>query len=483
MKKVLLCILDGVGIRDEEYGNAFYHASKPNFDYLWNRYGHSLLAASGKDVGLPDGQMGNSEVGHTNIGAGRIVYQSLELINKSFRDGVIKNSSSLNKVFDYVKKNGSKLHVMGLFSDGGVHSHIEHFLSMLNIAKDSGVSRIYAHVITDGRDTKDDIASSYIDRFYANGVGKLASISGRYYAMDRDKRYERTNMYYDVITNGSSDSDVDVYEYIDSSYKDGIYDEFIKPCLLDRDGYIDKDDAVIWVNFRPDRAKQIVGKLEDSGIRVLSIMKISDEISSPYILDKVSVSNTLGEYIAGLGLSQLRIAETEKYAHVTYFFDGGKELDLPRCNKVLIPSKKVATYDLEPTMSAYEITSSLLDRMDKYDFIVLNFANGDMVGHTGNYEATLASVEAMDSCLGKIYNRALELDTLLVVTADHGNCDYMIDSDGNKVTTHSLSKVPFVVCCDGVLVDDGKLSDIAPSLLYLMGLDVPSEMSGRNLIK
>lgn len=483
MKRVLLCILDGVGIRDEEYGNAFYHASKPNFDYLWNRYGHSLLSASGKDVGLPDGQMGNSEVGHTNIGAGRIVYQSLELINKSFSDGVIKNSSSLNEVFDYVKENGSKLHVMGLFSDGGVHSHIEHFLNMLNIAHDFGVSRIYAHVITDGRDTKDDIASSYIDRFYANGVGKLASISGRYYAMDRDKRYERTNMYYDVITNGSSDSDVDVYEYIDSSYKDGIYDEFIKPCLLDRDGYIDKDDAVIWVNFRPDRAKQIVGKLEDSGVRVLSIMKISDEISSPYILDKVSVSNTLGEYIAGLGLSQLRIAETEKYAHVTYFFDGGKELDLPRCDKVLIPSKKVATYDLDPSMSAYEITFSLLDRMDKYDFIVLNFANGDMVGHTGNYEATLASVEAMDSCLGKIYNRALELDTLLVVTADHGNCDYMIDSDGNKVTTHSLSKVPFIVCCDGVLVDDGKLSDIAPSLLYLMGLNVPSEMSGRNLIK
>lgn len=482
MEKVLLCILDGVGIRDCEYGNAFFNASKPNFDYLWNRYSHSLLNASEEYVGLPKGQMGNSEVGHTNIGAGRIVYQSLELINRAFSNLDIANNSDLQDVFRYVKENGKKLHVMGLFSDGGVHSHINHFINMLNIAKDNGVDKLYAHVIADGRDTKYDCALKYIDLFYSNNVGKLASISGRYYAMDRDKRYDRTDLYYDVITNSGSCEDVDVYDYVNDSYKDNCYDEFIYPCLLLKDGYIDKDDVVIWINFRPDRARQIVKKLLENGIRVLSMMKISDDLDNLYMLNKDYVSNTLGEYIGSLGLSQLRIAETEKYAHVTYFFDGGREIDIDGCDKVLIPSKKVATYDLCPSMSAYEITSSLLLNMSKYDFIVLNFANPDMVGHTGNYDATVSAVSCVDECLGKIYNKALELGFNLFVTADHGNSDYMIDNDGNMVTTHSLSKVPFIVCKDGVSVRDGNLSDIAPSILDIMGIDIPSEINGRSLI-
>lgn len=480
MNKILLCILDGVGIREESYGNAFQNAKKPNFDYLWNNYPHSLLNASEQYVGLPKGQMGNSEVGHTNIGAGRIVYQSLELINQKFKDKTIENDPSLNELFKYVKENNRPLHIIGLFSDGGVHSHIDHFINMLNIANNNDIKNIYAHIITDGRDTKDNIATSFVDIFNKNKVGKIASISGRYYAMDRDKRYERTNLYYDTITNKGKNK-IDIYDYIATSYKNNCYDEFIKPSLIDPDGYIDKNDAVIWINFRPDRAIQIVEKLEKH-CKVLSLMYISDQIKSPYIIKKQQIEDTLGEYLSSLDYHQLRIAETEKYAHVTYFFDGGKELDLKNCDKVLIPSKKVATYDLEPSMSAYEITDKLLSIIDDYDFIVLNFANGDMVGHTGNYDATIKAIETIDNCLGKIIHKTNEINMTLIVTADHGNCDYMIDNMKAKVTTHSLSKVPFIIAENKINLTDGNLSDIAPTILALMNLKIPKSMTGNILI-
>lgn len=481
MNKILLCILDGVGIRNESYGNAFLNANKPNFDYLWNKYPHSLLNASEEYVGLPHKQMGNSEVGHTNIGAGRIVYQSLELINNAFKTKKINNNLKLKEIFNYVKEKNVKLHIMGLFSDGGVHSHLNHFISIINLANEFGIEKIYAHLITDGRDTKDDISTSFIDIFNKNAVGEIASVSGRYYAMDRDNRMDRTNLYYDTITNKNG-TNKDIYKYIKESYKDNCYDEFIKPSLINSDGYIDTEDVVVWINFRPDRAKQIVQKLIDNNIKVLSMMKISDDIDVPYLFDKDNLNNTLGEYLASLDYKQLRIAETEKYAHVTYFFDGGNELNLNGCDKILIPSKKVATYDLVPSMSAKEITDELLNKMDKYNFIVLNFANGDMVGHTGNYEKTVEAIEVVDKCLGKIIKKVDELGFTLLVTADHGNSDYMIDETGNKVTTHSLSKVPLIINNKNITLVDGNLADIAPTILRLMNIKIPKEMTGNVLI-
>lgn len=480
MNKVLLCILDGVGIRKESHGNAFLNAKKPNFDYLWKNYPHTLLNASEQYVGLPKGQMGNSEVGHINIGAGRIVYQSLELINKSFQDKTIENNKQLKKIFEYVKQNNTKLHIMGLLSDGGVHSHIAHFISMLKLANKNGIKNIYSHIITDGRDTKDNIATSFVADLENNKIGKIASISGRYYAMDRDSRYERTNLYYDTITTKTGEN-TNIYTYIKNSYQEGTYDEFIKPKLVNQEGYISKEDVVIWVNFRPDRAIQIIKKLEKH-CRVLSLMSISTDIKSPFILDKEEVDNTLGEYLSTLGYCQLRIAETEKYAHVTYFFDGGKEVMLPNCDKILIPSKKVATYDLAPSMSANEVTEKLIEVIQNYDFIVLNFANGDMVGHTGEYDATIKAVETMDECLGKIIQKTKEIDMTLIVTADHGNCDYMIDDNNNKITTHSLNKVPLIIVKNNIKLVSGNLSDIAPTILAIMNEKIPKTMTGNILI-
>lgn len=480
MRPVLLCILDGVGIREEKLGNAFKNANTPNFDFLWENYPHTVLNASEEYVGLPKGQMGNSEVGHTNIGAGRIVYQSLELINKSFKNHEIDNNEKLLEIFSYVKKNNKKLHIMGLTSDGGIHSHIDHLNGIISIAQKHGLEdKIFIHAITDGRDTLYNSSYSYIEKLKSQNI---ASISGRYYAMDRDKRYERTNLYFDTIT-GNNITNMSIKDYINNSYANNETDEFIKPALFIKDGKIEKDDALIWINFRPDRAIQIVNKIISYGTKVLTMMKINNEISAPYLFSHEKIKNTLGEYLSNLGYTQARIAETEKYAHVTYFFDGGETLNLKGCDQILIPSPKVATYDLKPEMSAYEITDTLLAKIDNYDFIILNFANGDMVGHTGNYEKTIEAVEHVDICLGKIINKINEKNGLLIITADHGNCDYMFDKEGNIITSHSLSVVPFIVMKKDLTLTNGNLSDIASTILELCNIDIPKEMTGKSLIK
>ena len=480
MRPVLLCILDGVGIREEKLGNAFKNANTPNFDFLWKNYPHTVLNASEEYVGLPKGQMGNSEVGHTNIGAGRIVYQSLELINKSFKNHEIDNNEKLLEIFSYVKKNNKKLHIMGLTSDGGIHSHIDHLNGIISIAQKHGLEdKIFIHAITDGRDTLYNSSYSYIEKLKSQNI---ASISGRYYAMDRDKRYERTNLYFDTIT-GNNITNMSIKDYINNSYANNETDEFIKPALFIKDGKIEKDDALIWINFRPDRAIQIVNKIISYGTNVLTMMKINNEISAPYLFSHEKIKNTLGEYLSNLGYTQARIAETEKYAHVTYFFDGGETLNLKGCDQILIPSPKVATYDLKPEMSAYEITDTLLAKIDNYDFIILNFANGDMVGHTGNYEKTIEAVEHVDICLGKIINKINEKHGLLIITADHGNCDYMFDKEGNIITSHSLSVVPFIVMKKDLTLTNGNLSDIASTILELCNIDIPKEMTGKSLIK
>ena len=480
MKPVLLCILDGVGIREEKLGNAFKNANTPNFDFLWENYPHTVLNASEEYVGLPKGQMGNSEVGHTNIGAGRIVYQSLELINKSFKNHEIDNNEKLLEIISYVKKNNKKLHIMGLTSDGGIHSHIDHLNGIISIAQKHGLEdKIFIHAITDGRDTLYNSSYSYIEKLKSQNI---ASISGRYYAMDRDKRYERTNLYFDTIT-GNNITNMSIKDYINNSYANNETDEFIKPALFIKDGKIEKDDALIWINFRPDRAIQIVNKIISYCTKVLTMMKINNEISAPYLFSHEKIKNTLGEYLSNLGYTQARIAETEKYAHVTYFFDGGETLNLKGCDQILIPSPKVATYDLKPEMSAYEITDTLLAKIDNYDFIILNFANGDMVGHTGNYEKTIEAVEHVDICLGKIINKINEKHGLLIITADHGNCDYMFDKEGNIITSHSLSVVPFIVMKKDLTLTNGNLSDIASTILELCNIDIPKEMTGKSLIK
>ena len=481
MNKVILTILDGAGIRDEIKGNAFKQANKPTFDYLWNTYPHTTLVASGEEVGLPFGQMGNSETGHLNIGAGRIVYQPLELINKNIEDGNIYKNFELLKIIKNAKH--KKLHFIGLISDGGIHSHINHLKALLIMAKNNGIDNIYMHLITDGRDTPIDSAYSYIKEIEEMNIGKVSTICGRYNTMDRDKNFERTEKGYELITKGVGkkfNNSKDVFDYY---YNDNIYDEFIEPSIINEDGLIEQDDAVIWFNFRPDRARQILSYLEKTTKNIVTMMKVSDDIEFPYAFDIGLLKNTFGEYISSKGLKQLRIAETEKYAHVTYFFDGGVEKVIDGCDKILINSPKVPTYDLKPEMSAYEVVNKLLEVMDKYDVVILNFANPDMVGHTGSMNATIKAVESVDDNLSKIYEKTKELGFTLIVTADHGNSEYMLDEKGNIVTTHTTNRVPFIICKEGLKLKAGKLSDIAPTMLDLLNIDKPNEMTGSTLIE
>lgn len=483
ISRVLLTILDGAGLRDEVKGNAFKQAKKANFDYLWNNYPHTELLASGQDVGLPKGQMGNSETGHLNIGAGRIVYQPLELINKSIDDRSFYENEVLLDVMKYAKNNSKKLHFIGLISDGGVHSHINHLKNLLKMAKSNNVEEIYMHLITDGRDTLMDSGYKYVSEIEKLDIGSVATICGRYYTMDRDKNYDRTLKGYKLMTEGISKEYKNSKDVFDDSYKNGIYDEFIEPSLLNKNGLIEKEDAVIWFNFRPDRAIQILSYLENITSHIATMMFVSNDIKAPFAFKLNDLKNTFGEYISDMGLKQLRIAETEKYAHVTYFFDGGVEKKLNGCDRILVHSPKVATYDLKPEMSAYEVTDKLLENMNKYDVIILNFANPDMVGHTGNMSATIKAVEAVDENLGKIYEKACELGFTLLVTADHGNSEYMIDENNNPVTSHTTNKVPFIVCDKNLQLNEGRLSDIAPTMLELLRLGKPKEMTGESLIK
>ena len=490
--------MDGVGIRKEDYGNAVRTAKTKVLDNLLKYYPHSLLNASGTDVGLPKGQMGNSEVGHTNIGAGRVVYQPLELISSEIRNKKLYDNENINEVLNHVKENNSKLHLLGLLSDGGVHSHIEHLFGLLDMCKEIGVTNVYIHIFTDGRDTLPTSGIEFVRKLKKKldklGFGTIASISGRYYAMDRDNNWNRIKKEYDVIVNGLGRVKTDVEEYIKDSYKKDITDEFIKPMLIDKSGIISNNDGLITFNFRPDRLRELFTAITNTkfnefphkkfrNIKLVTMMPVSDDVKCKNAYNHQKLDNTLGEYLSSKGLKQLRKAETEKYAHVTYFFDGGVERDLKGTDRILIPSPKVATYDLMPEMSAYKITDKLLEVMDNYDFVVLNFANGDMVGHTGVFDATVKAVEVVDECVGKIYNKALEIGATLVVTADHGNSDYMIDDNKNIITSHSTSRVPFIITDTNYKLKNGKLADIAPTILDLMEIKIPKEMTGDSLIR
>ena len=493
MKKVLLCVLDGVGLSKIKDGNALINANKPNIDYLMKEYPNKGINASGTFVGLPDGQMGNSEVGHLTIGAGRIIYQSLELINRAIKDESFYSNESFLNAIRHAKENNSKLHVMGLLSDGGVHSHINHIKALLKLCKKEDFSNVYFHIFTDGRDTFKESSISYIDDLNNEinelGIGKICTISGRYYAMDRDKRWDRLKKCYDVIVNNTGNKCDNYKKYITDSYEKGITDEFIEPVIIDESGKVEDNDSIIWTNFRPDRAIQILRSLVDpnfdgfdrkifNNLYLTTMMYVSDDVKSDIAFKKEIIDNTLGIYLSKLGKKQLRIAETEKYAHVTYFFDGGRDLDLNLCDRVLIPSPKVATYDLKPEMSAREITSNLLEKMDNnYDFIFLNFANGDMVGHTGNYDMTKKAIETIDEMIGKLYKKCVEDEYLFIITADHGNAEEMIDENGNVVTSHTTNLVPFIVTDKNLNIDNvNKLSDIAPFVLNYMNLNLPDEM-------
>lgn len=492
MEKILLCILDGVGESKLKEGNAVYEAKTPNLDYLESKYKKTLIEASGKYVGLPDSQMGNSEVGHLNIGAGRLVYQPLELINNAIEDKTFYNNKPIINAINHAKKNNSKLHIMGLLSDGGVHSHINHFKEILKIVNNNNFSNVYFNIFTDGRDTSPKSSKKYLielqDEINKYGIGTIGSISGRYYAMDRDKRWDRILKTYNTLVYKSDTTFLDFNDLIDNNYKENVTDEFIVPGIIDNNSIIEDNDSIIWVNFRPDRAIQILSSLIDedfnefrtkklNNIYLTTMMYVSENIKSDIAFKMDAFNNTLGIYLSKLGKSQLRIAETEKYAHVTYFFDGGRDIELPNCKRVLIDSPKVSTYDLTPEMSANQITNTLLKEMDNsYDFILLNFANGDMVGHTGNHNATIKAIETIDEMIGRIYKKCIEEDYLLIITADHGNSEYMIDKSGNVVTSHTTNKVPFIVCKKNIKCNIKKLSDIAPFILKIMNLKIPNEM-------
>jgi 2,3-bisphosphoglycerate-independent phosphoglycerate mutase len=500
MKPILLAILDGFGLRKEIHGNAVLQANLPTFDYLWNKYPHSELIASGEDVGLPVGQMGNSEVGHLNIGAGRVVYQPLQIVTNSINDKSFYHKQEFIEVINHVKQNNSNLHIMGLVSDGGVHSHIDHIMALIDLAKMHNITNLYIHIFTDGRDTLPMVCKDYIkqieDKFKSINLGKIASISGRFYAMDRDKKWDRTLKAYNVIVNGIGTYNPNVYEVIDNNYKNEKYDEFIEPTLIDRDGLIKDNDGILFANFRTDRATQILAPITNiyfkefehnilNNIKMTSLMPCSSLVIGTSVFKLEVLNNTLGDYLSKMSYTQLRIAETEKYAHVTYFFDGGRDTHIEGCDRALVPSPKVETYDLKPEMSAHEVTEDLLKAIesDRYDFILLNFANPDMVGHTGNMKAAIKAIETIDSLLKEIYDKVKEKEGLLIVTADHGNVEYMLDDNNKMITAHTTNKVPFIICNNKYSVTDGKLGDIAPTILKIMNLPIPTEMTGNILIK
>ncbi len=505
MKKPLaLIILDGFGHSEADNGNAITHAAKPNLDRYFANFPHTLLGASGMDVGLPEGQMGNSEVGHTNIGAGRIVYQELTRITKSIQDGDFFTNEALLGAMENCKKNASALHLMGLLSDGGVHSHNTHLYALLEMAKRSGLSQVYVHCIMDGRDVPPQSGKEYIAQLEQKlgeiGVGKIATITGRYYAMDRDNRWERVEKAYSAIVCGQSENHMPASQVMEASYAKGITDEFVVPTICTQGAEIKNNDSMIFFNFRPDRAREITRTLVDPDfdgfkrpcnnqhLYFVCMTQYDATMPNVYVAYRpTSLDNTLGEYISKQGLKQLRIAETEKYAHVTFFFNGGVEAPYEGEDRALIPSPKVATYDLQPEMSAYLVADELVERLDsgKYDVIIANFANCDMVGHTGVYDAAVKAVEAVDSCVGKVVDKILSMGGAALITADHGNADRMYDDDGSPFTAHTTNLVPFVaVGVSGDLLPngEGRLADLAPTMLKLLDLPQPAEMEGRSIV-
>ena len=503
-QKALLMILDGWGLGDHAKDDVIFNTPTPYLDYLNQNYPHSRLQASGENVGLPDGQMGNSEVGHLNIGAGRILYQDLVKINKAIADNSILDNKEIKSAYEYAKKTGKGLHLMGLTSTGGVHSSFDHILALTDIAKHYGLEKVYLHCFMDGRDTDPRSGKGFIEELQnyidTKSTGKIASIIGRYYAMDRDKRWDRVKVAYDLLVNGQGEQATDMVAAVQASYDADVTDEFIKPINnATVDGSIKEGDVVIFFNYRNDRAKELTVVLTqhdmpEEGMHVIPDLQYY--CMTPYdasftgvhiIFDKENVDNTLGEYLSNLGKKQLHIAETEKYAHVTFFFNGGREAPFEGEDRILVPSPKVATYDLKPEMSAYEVKDKLVEAIDseKYDFIVVNFANGDMVGHTGVYEAIEKAVKAVDECVKSVVEAAKAHGYGTIIIADHGNADHALNEDGTPNTAHSLNPVPFIYVSDdkNAQVENGVLADVAPSILHILGLPQPKEMTGHDLIK
>ena len=496
-------ILDGWGVGNHSKADVIYCTPTPYWDNLLANYPHSQLQASGENVGLPDGQMGNSEVGHLNIGAGRVVYQDLVKINRACADNSIMQNPEIVSAFSYARDHKKNIHFMGLTSDGGVHSSLDHLFKLCDIAREYGLENTFIHCFMDGRDTDPHSGKGFIAQLQehcAHSAGKVASIIGRYYAMDRDKRWERVKIAYDLLVNGEGKKATDMVAAMQESYDEGVTDEFIKPIVnASFDGTIKEGDVVIFFNYRNDRAKELTVVLTQQdmpeagmhtipGLQYYCMTPYDASFKGVHILfDKENVVNTLGEYLSSQGVKQLHIAETEKYAHVTFFFNGGREAPFEGEERILVPSPKVATYDLKPEMSAYEVKDKLVEaiRSEKYDFIVVNYANGDMVGHTGVYEAIEKAVKAVDQCVNETVEAAKAAGYEVIIIADHGNADNALNSDGTPNTAHSLNPVPFVYVTENkhATVENGILADVAPSLLHIMGLPVPTEMTGKNLIK
>lgn len=499
-KPAALIILDGFAERDETFGNAIAHADMPNFNRYKDEFPHASLRACGLDVGLPEGQMGNSEVGHLNIGAGRVVYQSLTRINKAINDSDFHENEVLLSALKHAKSHNSKLHIMGLLSDGGVHSHYGHLFEVLKMAKMNGLADVFVHGFLDGRDVSKASALTYIEeterQFKEIGIGQFSTISGRYYAMDRDQRWEREQLAYDALVHGSGKIFPTASHGVKESYSAEVFDEFVEPFIVNEGNAIGEDDAVIFINFRPDRAAQLSEAFTapefkgfDRGgtinnLKFVTFTKYSEAVQADVVFDKVDLANTLGEVVSASGKTQLRIAETEKYPHVTYFMNGGRHEEFKGEARILVNSPKVGTYDLKPEMSAYEVTNQLLRALDEpLDMVILNFANPDMVGHSGMLEPTVKALEAVDECLGKVVDKIISLGGTAVITADHGNADEVVTPAGEPMTAHTVNPVPVIVTDKSVLLrENGRLSDLAPTMLDLMNLNQPEDMTGKSLL-
>ena len=502
-KKALLVILDGWGIGQHGKGDVIYNTPTPYLDYLYATSAHAQLDASGQDVGLPDGQMGNSEVGHLNIGAGRIVYQDLVKINRACQDGSIRHNTAVVQAYEYAQPTGKKLHLMGLTSDGGVHSSLDHLFKLIELGHEYGLQQTCVHCFMDGRDTDPRSGAGFIEQVgevCRKNNAHVATVVGRFYAMDRDKRWERVKEAYDLLVEGKGKAVENMVEAVRQSYEDGVTDEFIKPiCNASVNGKIEEGDVVIFFNFRNDRAKELTQVLTQADMPEQGMLRVKNLqyfTMTPYdaafkglevLFPKENVENTLGEYLAQMGKRQLHTAETEKYAHVTFFFNGGREEPFEGEDRILVPSPKVATYDLMPEMAAYEVKDQLVGALQqqKYDFVVVNFANGDMVGHTGVYNAIAKAVWAVDRCLKEVIEAARENGYEALIIADHGNADHALNPDGTPNTAHSTNPVPVIYVTDNnsATINSGRLADVAPSILHIMGLKQPQEMTGVNLIQ
>ncbi|MGL4949936.1 MAG: 2,3-bisphosphoglycerate-independent phosphoglycerate mutase [Anaeroplasmataceae bacterium] len=503
-KPVALIIMDGYGIAPDCKSNAVTRAKKPNIDMLMSTYPNTLIEASGEAVGLPDGQMGNSEVGHMNLGAGRVVYQSLTKINVSLKDGSFNKNEVILSGIDNALKNNKKFHIIGLCSDGGIHSHTTHINAIVELAKSKGVNDVYYHAILDGRDVAPNSANEFISKIESSGA-KIATVSGRYYAMDRDKNWNRIQLAYDAMTTSVGEKFSSAAEGINVSYKRGVLDEFVVPFIVEKKGRINNGDTVIFANFRPDRAIQLATALSNpeyikktctpenkldvsnapKNLNFISMMKYSDNVIGQVAFKLEPLVNLFGEVVANNNLKQLRIAETEKYAHVTFFFDGGVDKEIKGSDRVLINSPKVETYDLKPEMSAFEVCDKVVEAIlsKKYDSMIINFANCDMVGHTGNIEASIKAVEAVDTCIGRIYEALQNVGGVALITSDHGNAEMLLDDKDNVFTAHTSNKVPFLITDKNVkLRQDGVLSDITITMLDLLGVEIPKEMTSKTII-